>query len=516
MKRISLCVIAALVLPLAACSGRGSSPLPSAPGVPTAKSRASVTFSMKWSSSQSTALRKPQYVSASARSVSVAVNGGAPQYLNAPATTLTVDAEIGSDTFSFVTYDEQNGQGNALGRASVTKTIVAGTANTVSATLNGVVASLGISLANASPNAGVPATSAVNVVAKDADGNAIVGSGDYSTPITLSIADPSGSGKVSLSNATLQNAAATSALSYTGGALWRATIIASATGVSSVSTAFTPKPTPYVFDLTTGSGTFTAQDIALGGDGNMWFTDFVNNAIGRITPLGVVTEFPIPTANASVYGITPWYNNSLLFTERNASKIGMITTSGVITEYPTVNANDFPSEITSSYFAANGYVGRFNGTAVSSAFSTPQQPSGIALTSSGVVYAAENSTIGIDLSGADKQVALPSGSIADWIVAGPDGNMWFTEGQTGKIGRLQPDSTVTEFATTTPLDAPGRIIAGSDGALWFTTRTPGIGRITTDGVVTEYNEGFYPSAMAEAPDGSIWMTDTYDIVKFVY
>ena len=39
-------------------------------------------------------------------------------------------------------------------------------------------------------------------------------------------------------------------------------------------------------------------DIALGPDGNLWFTEFNGgNQIGRITPLGVVTEFAV--------GITP-------------------------------------------------------------------------------------------------------------------------------------------------------------------------------------------------------------------
>ena len=159
---------------------------PSGPQAASAK----VTFTMHWASATQSAVRNPRYVPATARSISVTVNGGIPQYLNAPASTLVIDAPVRTDAFVFMTYDEQNGQGNVLSRASVTQQIVLAAANTVSAVLNGVVATLAISLSNPAPNAGVPAVVNVNVAAKDADGNTIVGPGDYSTPIHLAATIP--------------------------------------------------------------------------------------------------------------------------------------------------------------------------------------------------------------------------------------------------------------------------------------------------------------------------------------
>jgi len=41
--------------------------------------------------------------------------------------------------------------------------------------------------------------------------------------------------------------------------------------------------------------------IAEGPDGNMWFTEQLPNKIGRITPDGRITEYPIPTPNSSPY-----------------------------------------------------------------------------------------------------------------------------------------------------------------------------------------------------------------------
>src|ERR1700680_1162799 len=128
----------------AGCSGGGggTSTLPSAMQQPPNKGTASVTFTMHWTGGTQIVTRSPRYVPATALSVSVTVNGGIPQYLNAPASTIVIDAPVGTDTFAFATYDGQNGQGNVLSRASVTKAIVSGAANTVSAVLNGVVVSI--------------------------------------------------------------------------------------------------------------------------------------------------------------------------------------------------------------------------------------------------------------------------------------------------------------------------------------------------------------------------------------
>src|SRR5450432_3397082 len=56
--------------------------------------------------------------------------------------------------------------------------------------------------------------------------------------------------------------------------------------------------------------------IARGPDGNLWFTEFGGNRIGRITPSGVVTEFSAGiTANAAPYGITAGPDGNLWFAE---------------------------------------------------------------------------------------------------------------------------------------------------------------------------------------------------------
>ena len=105
-----------------------------------------------------------------------------------------------------------------------------------------------------------------------------------------------------------------------------------------------------------------------------------------------------------------------------------------------------------------------------------------------------------------------------YITAGPDGNLWFTEVNTSKIGRITTDGVVTEFsAGITPNSGPTGITVGPDGNLWFAEQADSngssggrIGRITTDGVVTEFQTGLVspesPFGITSGPDGNLWFT----------
>ena len=54
------------------------------------------------------------------------------------------------------------------------------------------------------------------------------------------------------------------------------------------------------------------------------FTEYNGNNIGRITPDGVITEFPIPTANSNPQLIASGSGNKVWFAESNVSNIGEI------------------------------------------------------------------------------------------------------------------------------------------------------------------------------------------------
>jgi streptogramin lyase len=83
--------------------------------------------------------------------------------------------------------------------------------------------------------------------------------------------------------------------------------------------------------------------LTAGPDGNLWFTEANACQIGRITTAGVVTEFPTPSAANCVaynafylyapYVITVGPDGNLWFTEFLNSTVGRVTPAGVITEF---------------------------------------------------------------------------------------------------------------------------------------------------------------------------------------
>jgi hypothetical protein len=68
-------------------------------------------------------------------------------------------------------------------------------------------------------------------------------------------------------------------------------------------------------------------------------------------------------------------------------------------------------------------------------------------------------------SGEIIEISVPAVPDPVGITAGPDGNVWFTDGD-GSVGRVTPQGAVTSFPT--PNSSPNSIAAGPDGNLWFT------------------------------------------------
>src|SRR5580698_2364359 len=72
--------------------------------------------------------------------------------------------------------------------------------------------------------------------------------------------------------------------------------------------------------------------IVADASGNHWFTDAADNAIGEVTPAGIVTMFPLPAlpANSDASSQSPvdivlGPDKNIWFTENGADAIGRIT-----------------------------------------------------------------------------------------------------------------------------------------------------------------------------------------------
>jgi hypothetical protein len=203
------------------------------------------------------AKRKPLYVSANTQSAAIAVNGGTPVVANLSASSsscavatgggrtcsVTVSAPVGTDTFSETLYANTTGTGAPLSQNSTSYTIVAGKSNVINMTLEGVVNSIALTLANGTPTLGIATSIALTVTIEDASGATIIGSDPFTNPITLTDSDTSGATTLSKTTVASPADAAALTVAYTGASISSATFGASATGVTAANiTAATLTP----------------------------------------------------------------------------------------------------------------------------------------------------------------------------------------------------------------------------------------------------------------------------------
>jgi streptogramin lyase len=110
--------------------------------------------------------------------------------------------------------------------------------------------------------------------------------------------------------------------------------------------------------------------------------------------------------------------------------------------------------------------------------------------------------------------SLPEESRPVGIAVGPDKNLWFTDYGSGKIGKITTSGAITEYSIEYPIPSavqPSGIVAGPEKEdLWFADYgTSRIGKITTSGTITEYSlpEHSKPYGIAAGPDGNVWFAD---------
>jgi streptogramin lyase len=458
-----------------------------------------------------------------------AASGSTPLTCSVP-----VAAPIGADTFTVTTYDQTNAAGNALSSANVAATIIAGQANTVSVILNGVIASIQLILGDANPPQGTATTISLTVNAMDADGNVIIGPGNYNTPIALSDSD---STYTSLSTTSVATPGLSVTVSYNGGDLSTATFSASASGVPSsaiTNAVLTSKALFREYPIPTANA--EPYYITPGPDGNLWFTEAESNKIGRITPSGGITEFTLTAGPyGNPFGITAGPDGNIWFTELTGGNfIGRITPNGAITQFLAPPGYANPRAIAvgpdnNLWFTAvatnnegqgtGGAVGNITPNGLISMFTLSGGviPWGITSGSDGNLWSSSIAT------GGPLGTISPNGTlIAEYaqpdqsygITAGPDGNIWFTEADNGNnsIGIITPGGSFSSHAVP-PGSYPVSITAGPDGNLWFTDiGVNAVDQITTAGSVSKFTiptSGSQPWGITAGPDGNIWFTELF-------
>lgn len=155
--------------------------------------------------------------------------------------------------------------------------------------------------------------------------------------------------------------------------------------------------------------------IAVGPDGNIWFGELFNRTMGEITLPYTKSEsvaYYVLPKHAGPDGIVEGPGGYLYFTERLRDRVGKIDTSGMMAAQWQLPKGAVPTAITVGS-DANIYVAEFGNASI-----------------------AQIVPVG-SMAGTITQFPTPTPKSGPWgITTGPDGNIWFTEALTGKIGKL--------------------------------------------------------------------------------
>jgi len=277
-------------------------------------------------------------------------------------------------------------------------------------------------------------------------------------------------------------------------------------------------------------GTASLSGITAGPDGNVWYVDAGQSLVGRVTPTGSITQFPVPGTGSGSEAITWGPDGNVWMVARGDMNgpdwILKVSPSGVVTKFPLADGVG-PEGITwgpdgNIWFTEfwTGKVGRMTTAGVITEFSLPTpNPRGIVTGPDHNLWIAEGglqheSIARMTIKG--EITEFPLGSDVNHqlqpynIVAGPDGNMWFTE--VGQIGRITPAGVITQFPIGSGHDNVFGVAGGVDGNVWFVDSTANaVGRLTPTGEIRQYplprrNAG--PVAIAAGSDGRLWFTES--------
>jgi hypothetical protein len=252
-----------------------------------------------------------------------------------------------------------------------------------------------------------------------------------------------------------------------------------------------------------GFGNFAtnfARGITVGPDGNLWLTNYDQQfgdpaEITRVTPAGVVTQFPLSDASGGAFGITADHNGDLWFTELVSGKIVEVVFGGAT------------AASTQTVLSANPSPGVFGQPITLTASVT--SPVGIP---TGTVTFSDGSTIlgsaTLDTNGQAKLSVLLAAGAHD-LSAQYVGNSTFASSSSTTLSE-----TVNPAPTVTAIIASANPVLVCQSVTFTATVTllqPGIG--TPSGTVTFIDSGNVVATVALDATGRATFSTSFTVAE---
>ncbi len=245
-----------------------------------------------------------------------------------------------------------------------------------------------------------------------------------------------------------------------------------------------------------------------------------------------ITTFPLPPGDITPTSLAQGREGDLWFTEsqgeaghpvsstKETGAIGRMTPDGKVTDYPLPPPlGRFATEITAGpdgamWFLGEGAVGRIatDGTFTAQSFPELIRPRSMVVGPDGNLWLTASSPGGADeiarltMQGTLTVFPLPGKeSGLDQIISGPDGNLWFTETYAERVGRITPGGTISEYPVAVQ---PQAIAVGWAGSVWYAGYT-GLGELGMDGgalAESPIKNGGAP--LLKGPDERLWFIGT--------
>jgi virginiamycin B lyase len=255
------------------------------------------------------------------------------------------------------------------------------------------------------------------------------------------------------------------------------------------------------------------NDIVAGPDGAMWFTQSAGGnpkggqsyfpaSIGRITTHGSYTSYPVPASARSVPDLDAITVGPDADLWFTESAVNRIGEVTPKAEGPAVHEFALPT---------GDRLAPGVGSSITSADTIAPGPGGdIWFTEQGSNAIGVMSTSGALLH----KFTVPnpnSGPTPLGLAEGPGGTMWFTENTANQVASITAGGKITLYALPAAADGPESIVYGPDGNLWFTEDTGAASIDPSTGKVTLYRahtSNLGPAGLTVGPDcTSVWFTE---------